>query len=64
MKVPEKLNDAYYRRQQLKKPKQGEGEIFDTKKEVGLHINMALFCKEQNDASLINTWLHSAVYPV
>jgi len=31
--VPEKLNDAYYRRQQLKKPKQGEGEIFDTKKE-------------------------------
>merc|ERR1712019_125553 len=33
VQVPEKLNDAYYRRQQLKKPKQGEGEIFDTKKE-------------------------------
>merc|ERR1739848_955279 len=31
--IPEHLNDQYYRRQKLQKPKQGEGEIFDTKEE-------------------------------
>merc|ERR1712038_261182 len=31
--LPERVNDEYFRRMKLKKPKHAEGEIFDTKKE-------------------------------
>merc|ERR1712154_104821 len=34
VKVPDRVNDEYFKRQQLKKPKNAEGDIFNTKKEV------------------------------
>merc|ERR1711976_462309 len=34
VQVPERVNDEYFRRKKAQKPKHGEGDIFDTKKEV------------------------------
>ncbi|XP_012937659.1 60S ribosomal protein L6 [Aplysia californica] len=34
VKVPDRVNDEYFRRQKLRKPKHTEGDIFNTKKEV------------------------------
>merc|ERR1711963_83970 len=34
VKVPERVNDAYFKRQKVKKAKSAQGDIFNTKKEV------------------------------
>lgn len=34
VQLPERLNDEYFRRKKMKKPKQSERDIFEAKKEV------------------------------
>lgn len=34
--IPENINDEFFRRQKLKKPRHAEGEIFETAKQVML----------------------------
>ena len=38
VKIPDRVNDEYFKRQKSQKQKQGEGDIFDNKKEVSSFV--------------------------
>jgi len=56
IKLPDTLNDAYFRRKLLKKPRHAEGEIFDTKKEV-----YAVTDERKKDQVAVDTQLLSVI---
>lgn len=52
VKLPERLTDDFFRRKKLNKPKMGEGDIFESKKEVSVLAfsdSVNLHCKADEE---------------
>lgn len=42
VKIPERVNDAYFKRQRQRRAKKEEGDIFDVKKEVRTTLSLSI----------------------